>query len=66
MFCTTTFLHPQLKEILTEMQGNSYKLRKTFGSLLTQSGLDSMNAAKLTGHSDIQTTFQYYNISTRE
>ena len=39
---------------------NPYMLRKTFGSQLAQAGVDSVKVAKLMGHSDIQTTYQYY------
>jgi len=45
---------------VSKIKVNPYKLRKTFGSILAQSGVDSVNVAKMMGHSDIQTTMQYY------
>lgn len=39
---------------------NPYKFRKTFGSLLAQRGVDTINVAHLMGHSKLQTTYQYY------
>ncbi|OGI04447.1 MAG: hypothetical protein A2X42_04050 [Candidatus Margulisbacteria bacterium GWF2_38_17] len=39
---------------------NPYKLRKTFGSILAQSGVDTVFVAKLMGHADLQTTYKYY------
>ncbi|MFC1595792.1 tyrosine-type recombinase/integrase [Candidatus Margulisiibacteriota bacterium] len=47
-------------ETRTWLKCNPYKLRKTFGSLLAQAGADTINVAKLMGHSKLQTTYQYY------
>ena len=44
----------------TGIKCNPYKLRKTFGSILVQTGTDSIFIAKLMGHASIQTTYQYY------
>lgn len=43
-----------------DIECNPYKLRKTFGSLLAQKGVDTINVAHLMGHSKLQTTYQYY------
>lgn len=43
-----------------DIECNPYKFRKTFGSLLAQRGVDTINVAHLMGHSKLQTTYQYY------
>ena len=43
-----------------DIECNPYKFRKTFGSLLAQQGVDTINVAHLMGHSKLQTTYQYY------
>jgi len=37
-----------------------YKLRKSFGSIMAQSGAPIDRVSKIMGHSDIQTTMKYY------
>lgn len=37
-----------------------YKIRKTFGTLAAQSGIDPLTLAKFMGHSRIQTTYKHY------
>ena len=44
----------------TGIKCNPYKLRKTFGSILAQAGANNMALATLMGHSQLQTTYQFY------
>ncbi|MFA5928559.1 MAG: site-specific integrase [Candidatus Margulisiibacteriota bacterium] len=47
-------------ENITGIKCNPYKLRKTFGSILAQAGVNTMGLATLMGHSKLQTTYQFY------
>lgn len=54
------------REISGIHKANAHRFRHTFGAYMTKAGISLVSLMKLMGHTDIQTTMQYVNLSAED